>query len=324
MRSRARGVLLVFTLAWLPCACSAAGVEGLEARDPDSAPQTNTVRDVVASDYAARVDLLALGYADGSFEVRSPAPHHVLSRGKHARTILNVALSPDGRFLATADARGNVAISEIESGSYGVLPQLAQDDVKAVGLAWDATSKRLAIAAAGRVRVVEPESGASTEKSYRMRLSAAAFNPTVDELLVAGDNLSYLSLPGLELLRRAEAPSIGRAEHVGNVLDVRYSSDGRWLGVLTKNGVALLDLPAGTASFADLTDMAPVGLRFSGDGRLAVFGRGALYVGSVSTAEIRSGARRTSGTLWDVEFRQDGSLMLLGDKADAELASLLE
>lgn len=318
-------MLVVFALGWLPSACSSAGVEGLEARDPDSAPLTNPVRDVVASDYAARVDLLALGYADGRFEVRSPAPHHVLSRGKHAGTILNVALSPNGRFLATADARGDVAISEIASGSYGVLPKLTQGDLKAVGLAWDTTSKRLAIAAGSQVRVVEPESGASMEKSYRMRLSAAAFNPAVDELLVAGDELAHLSLPGLKLLRRTQPPSIGGGgEHEGNVLDVRFSRDGRWLGVLTRDGVALLDVPAGTASSADLTDMAPVGLRFGADGRLAVFGRGALYVGSASTAEIRGGIRRTSGTLWDVEFRQDGSLMLLGDEVDAELASLLE
>jgi WD40 repeat protein len=324
MRLRAPGVLVVFTLGWLLSGCSSAGVEGLEVRDPDSAPQTQAVRDVVASDYASRVDLLALGYADGRFEVRSPAPHHVLSRGKHASTILNVALSPDGRFLATADARGFVAISEIESGSYGLLPRLTDGDLKAVGLAWDGTSKRLAIAAAGHVRVVEPESGASTEKSYRMRTSAVAFNPAVDELLVAGKQLSYLSLPGLDLLRHADPPLIRRGEYEVNVLDVRFSSDGRWLGVLTKEGIALLDVPAGTTSSVDLTEMAPVGLRFAADGRLAVFGRGALYVGPASAAEILSGIRKTSGTLWDVEFRQDGSLMLLGDKPDAELASLLE
>jgi hypothetical protein len=317
--------LLVFSLGWSLPGCSSAGVEGLEARDPDSGPQTSAVRDVVASDYAAHVDLLALGYADGHFEVRSPAPHHVLSRGKHAGTILNVALSPNGRFLATADALGHVAISEIESGSYGVLPKLTDGDLKAVGLAWDGASKRLAIAAAGQVRVVEPESGASTEKSYHMRLSAAAFHPQSEELVVAGDNLSYLGLPKLELLRRADAPAFRRRQPPLDVLDVRFSSDGHWLGVLTKNGVALHDVAAGTAWSADLTDMAPVGLRFAADGRLAVFGRGAIYVGAAtSPGDIRSGTRKTAGTLWDVEFRQDGSLMLLGDELDAELASLLE
>jgi hypothetical protein len=70
--------------------------------------------------------------------------------------------------------------------------------------------------------------------------------------------------------------------------------------------------------------MSPVGLRFASDGRVAIFGRRALYVGPPSAADVPVGLRKTAGELWDVEFRQDGSLLFVGDAADAELASLSE
>jgi hypothetical protein len=94
---------------------------------------------------------------------------------------LNLALSPDGRFLASADTAGHIALSAVESGDYGVLPKLAHADdivvLQAVGLAWDARSKRLAIASRADVRVFEPESDASVERPLLETGSAVAFTP---------------------------------------------------------------------------------------------------------------------------------------------------
>jgi hypothetical protein len=40
--------------------------------------------------------------------------------------------------------------------------------------------------------------------------------------------------------------------------------------------------------------------------------------------DVAERARPTTGNLWDVQFRKDGSLLFFGDSADAELATLLE
>jgi hypothetical protein len=314
-------------LVWLLSACSSPAVEGLQARDPDAeTARPEAVRDVTASDYAARVDLLALGYADGHFEVRSPAPQHVLSRGKHEAPILNVALSPDGRLLASADANGNVAVSEIETGSYGILPKLphAQGKLSAVGLAWDAHGKRLVIAAGVDLRVIEPETGASQERSFPKPANAVVFTPDGKQLIVAGTQLSFLDASSLEPMRSSSPPGPAGGKNVSPVLNVRFSPDGQWLGVLYTDRVVLENQQQGTAQVASLAEMSAVGLRFAMDGRVAIFGRRALYVGPPSSADIPAGLRKTAGALWDVQFRQDGSLMFVGDTADAELASVLE
>jgi hypothetical protein len=130
-----------------------------------------------------------------------------------------------------------------------------------------------------------------------------------------------LSLPDLKEKRHITLP---RESGSDGALDVRYSADGRWLGVLLHAGVALVDLASGEVTSAFLVATPPEGIRFATDGRMAVFGRSSLYVGPITTNDLATATRKTGGQLWDVEFRQDGSLLFLGEGLDADLEANLE
>src|SRR5688572_27067328 len=93
--------------------CASGGVQALES--PAEQDSQAIAKPVTASDYSAHLDVLALGFKDGTFEVRSPAPRHVLGRGRHTAEVVNLALSRDGAKLATADALGKLALSAVES-----------------------------------------------------------------------------------------------------------------------------------------------------------------------------------------------------------------
>src|SRR5882724_10962615 len=111
-------------LGWLiwglgSCGCGGS-VQALtpadDAQEQQAASQAGKLENLWATDYSAHLDLLALGYTDGTFEMRCPAPGHVLSRGKHGATVVNLALSPDGQRLVSADKNGVIALSEVQSG----------------------------------------------------------------------------------------------------------------------------------------------------------------------------------------------------------------
>jgi WD40 repeat protein len=191
------------------------------------------------------------------------------------------------------------------------------------GLAWDSSGQRLAISAGLSVRVAQLAGGAVREAQTAGAGMALAFSPDGQELAVVGKWIEFLSLPELRQKRmRLTAPMVG--DDAPQVLDVRYAPDGRSLGVLFAGGVAFMDLQTHQLQATLLRELAPIGLRYAPDGRVAVFGRGALYIGPASLADLQTAARTTSGTLWDVEFRRDGSLLFLGDAGEADLQSLLE
>ena len=298
-----------------------------DAQEARAASATVQLEGLLASDYSPHLDVLALGYADGSFEVRCPAPQHVLSRGKHEAMVVNVALSPDGQRLVTADRNGIIALSEVQSGELELLPQAPGADVglrTPVGLAWDSAGKQLAIGSGQFVRVVRIDTGASQQATLSEGANAVAFSPDGAELAVGGERLTFLSLPELKEKRRFALPREDGRQNAPETLDLRYSRDGRWLGVLLQGGVALIELASGATQKAFASDLGPGGLRFANDGRLALFGRSSLYVGPISASDIQAGTRTTAGKLWDVEFRQDGSLLFLGEDLDADLEANLQ
>lgn len=281
-----------------------------------------------ASDYSAHLDLLALGYDDGSFEVRSPAPQHVLSRGRHGSAIVDVAVSFDGQRLATADRAGVLAVSETGSGELKMLPRAPSGEAglrRPIALAWDHAGKRLAVAAGRTVQVVEVDSGEVQQVELNLVGNALAFSTDDRELVVGGGRIWFLSLPDLKETRRLELP----AENGWNasrpqVLDLRFNADGSTLGALLNVGVALFDLRAHQVEATLLQDLKVVGLRFASDGRIAAFGRRAFYVGPPKAESLKQGLRKTNGTIWDVEFRRDDSLLFFGDGIDGDVEALLE
>lgn len=300
---------VVMVALWALGCGAGAGMEPLSAVEQRAAESDE--REPSASDYSAHVDVLALGYEDGTFEVRSPAPHHVISRGKHRAGVVNVALTRDGQRLVTADRAGTVAVSETSSGDWAQLEPLRAVSGP-VGLGWDAEGKRLAVGTQTEVRLVELASGAMKQVELGSSAHAVAFAPGDRELVVGGERVTFLSVPDLKETRRFSLPVPRGGEGPRQVLDLRFSPDGRTLGVLLKTGVVVLDVGTGRVDAALGLDLGMVGLRFASDGKLAAFGRSKLFVGDANGDAIRTGMRETRGRLWDVEFRQDDSLLVFG------------
>jgi hypothetical protein len=291
---------------------------------------------VTASDYSAHLDLLALGFDNGNFEVRSPAPHHVLSRGKHGARVVNLALSPDGAQLATVDQAGTLAVSRVGDGELRVLGErdsyarLASGlPGSVVGLAWAPSGRTLAVCAGSLIRLIELDGdggvGATRELHLKEDVFALTFSPDGSQLVVGGRRLHFLSTAALREDRELEVPADARnARHVRpvSISDLRFNADGTRLGVLLIGGVAFFDVASQTLEVSALRELNPVGLRFAPDGRVAVFGRRAVYVGEPAATKVAEAARATAEFVADVEFRKDGSLLLLGGTADEELAIL--
>lgn len=313
-------VLLSLTAFQLGCAASA--VQPLQATEGRSSGIA--VKELTASDYSASLDLLALGYRDGTIEVRTPAPHHLLMRGKHQSAIANLALSPDHTRLASLDRLGTLAVSVLETGELQVLsddgPQRAADGAM-MGLSWDGSGRRIATALSGRVRVVDLADESRLEVELEQPVAALTFTPDGKQLVVAGSRLEVLSLPGLKRVRSIEIP---RGPRAVRVTDVRYSPDGGVLGVLMLGGAAFVDVASDQLEVEHFSSFDPVGLRFGPDGRVLLFGRKALYVGPPSVKGVEAAAHQLNGGLAGVEFRKDGSLLFVGDAQDAELAALLD
>jgi WD40 repeat protein len=138
----------------------------VQALEAPADPQSKVVAShVTARDYSARLDLLSLGYDDGTFEVRTPAPHHVFSRGKHDSRIADVALSNDGTRLASIDAGGVVAISVVETGELTLVTNVGAELGHGArrGLSWDGSGNRLAIGSGRTLRLLDLRSGDSQQ-----------------------------------------------------------------------------------------------------------------------------------------------------------------
>jgi WD40 repeat protein len=319
---RPAGCLVIALLA----GCASGGVQGLS--EPETGAARAIVGQVTARDYAANVDVLALGYTDGSFEVRAPAPVHVLSRGRHEAHVLNLALSKDAARLATVAADGQVAISTLDDGSLRLLADLELQPTAGrspqVGLAWDASGQRLALSSGKLVRVVDIERCETREIQLKAPATALAFSPDGRQLVAGGKSLQFMSLPELRVERELSLPAPANGAQSPHVSEVRFSPNGRALGVLFDGGVAFLDVASQRLDAAELDEMKPVGLRYASDGRVAVFGRRALYLGPPDPSAMAGRSHATRGEIDDVEFRRDGSLLLVGDGIEAELATLLE
>jgi hypothetical protein len=145
------------------------------------------------------------------------------------------------------------------------------------------------------------------------------------ELAVGGKRVTIHSASDLRETRRLALPTEhGWQAERPNVLDLRYSPDGSKLGALLDVGVALFDVKTGQVEAALVKDLKAVGLRFASDGRVAVFARDALYIGPANAEQLKAGVHKIDGTLWDVEFRRDDSLLFLGDGINADEEALLQ
>jgi hypothetical protein len=154
------------------------------------------------------------------------------------------------------------------------------------------------------------------------QLSALSFTHDGKQLIVAGKRLHWLDTERLRPTRELALPTQPSSGRAFTVTDVRFSPDDKTLAVLLLGGLALIDVPSGHADVAELPNLDPVGVRFAPDGRLALFGRHAVYVGPGNPAQMASSAYPVKGELGDVQFRKDGSLMFFGSVEGSEPALL--
>jgi hypothetical protein len=175
------------------------------------------------------------------------------------------------------------------------------------------------------VRVVQVEGGELGQAQLDLDVNALAFSFDDRELVVGGTRISFLSLPDLKETRSIELPTEHgwSAEHP-HVLDLRFNADGSTLGAQLDVGVALFDARSNRVEAALMKDVKVVGLRFAGDGRIAVFARQALYVGPPRVENVTRDLHKTAGTFWDVEFRRDDSLLFFGKGIESDVEALLE
>jgi len=262
---------------------------------------------VTASDYDAAHDVVALGYGDGSFELRRDATKLQVC-GEHSKPISNLAFAPDGAVVATGDRGGRVALSHVDARVTEPLIELTSE---VLGLAFSPSGSLIALSAGPEVVLVDRLGARKALASLQGAVGAVTFSPDGRHLIAAGGRLTFLSVPELRVERSVSI----RGEGIGEAAvatDVRFSPDGHSLGVLLLSGAAILNLDNGQLATSGAGRLNPVGLRFAPDGRLAVFGRHGLYVGPAEPERIGSESSGTAGELADVEFRRDGSLLVVG------------
>jgi WD40 repeat protein len=262
---------------------------------------------VTASDYDAGHDTVALGYRDGSFELRRGATE-VFACGGHSVPISNVAFSPDGAVLASGDIVGRVALSHVEERKTEPLVELASE---IFGLAFSPSGSLIALSAGPEVMLIDRSGTRVARASLPEDVGAVTFSRDGKMLIAASRSITFLSVPNLRMERSVTLRPEGSRERGEPATDVRFSPNGRRLGVLLLGGVAVLDLDTWRLAIETAIGWDPVGLRFAPNGRMAVFGRDRLYVGPAEPDRLANESFAPSGELADVEFRRDGKLLFV-------------
>ncbi|HYQ46725.1 MAG TPA: WD40 repeat domain-containing protein [Polyangiaceae bacterium] len=291
-------------LALLCCTfgCGAADLEALGRAQ--CAPHAAT--EVTASDYDGAHGMVALGYGDGSFELRRGAAP-TLSCGAHRAGISNLVFSPDGAILATGDATGRIALSRVAERETVLLTDLASE---VRGLAFNPAGTLIAASEGAEVVLIDRSGNILARANLPGEVGAVTFTGNGTELIAAGGRLSFLSVPDLRVQRTVIIRKSSWHQPAAFATDVRLSADGRTVAVLLTDGAAFLDLQSERLTIAT-PGWRPLGLRFARDGRVALFARDRVYVGPADPEEFATKASGVTGALADVEFQRDGTVLFV-------------
>jgi WD40 repeat protein len=157
------------------------------------------------------------------------------ARLEHGAVVCSVAISPDGRSLATGTADGTVCLAELGTGRSRVIRRGLS--LPAWPLAFSHDGRYLAVAGSGSaVQVIDAESGEPRgEVAVEARPRAVAFEPGGPALRVAawrGD--------GHAVLRRWPCRSRRTVPSTGPALDLAFAHGGALMATGGKDGMLAL------------------------------------------------------------------------------------
>jgi len=222
----------------------------------------------------------------------------------HRGEVVALAVTPDGRTLATASRDGTARLWDLSAEDPGAEPRvLGGHGAPITAMALDPAGRRLATGAAdGSVRwwrvgagpAEAAEAGAIPE-AHRGGVTALAFDPSGRTLLSGGEDGA---VRGWDLDGRADAGPRPLGRHSDTVRDIAVSDDGRWLASVSEdNTAALVDLAGPAARRRVLAG-------HRGPVSRAVFVPGGRWL---ATASHDNTAR-----LWDLADPSAGPIVLCG------------
>ncbi len=148
----------------------------------------------------------------------------------HHDAILSIALSPDGRLLATGSYDQTIRIWDLETGTER--RTLTGHNGGVFGLSFRPDGKVLASASSDRtVKLWDVATGQrlDTLSQSLKELNAVAFSPDGKRLAAAGADNRIRVWDISASARETPPPVVSRFAHEGSILRLQFSSDGRWL-----------------------------------------------------------------------------------------------
>ena len=148
----------------------------------------------------------------------------------HHDAIFSLAVSPDGKTLATGSYDQKIMLWNIADGKE--LKTLSGHNGAVFGLSFRPDGKVLASASSDRtVKLWDPDSGArlDTLSQSLKELYAVAFSPDGKRLAAAGADNRVRIWEVSPTARETPPPLVSRFAHEGAILRLAFSSDGKWI-----------------------------------------------------------------------------------------------
>lgn len=216
----------------------------------------------------------------GTIHLAAPNTSSLLKVGAFSplpgKTLMSVAFSPDGQFLATADSTGKVVVQQSRSDQS---PPINQATV-----------------------TLEASSGAAHH------IQQLAFSPD-NRVLLGIENERTIQIWDV----RSGKPTQHLQGHQGTISEAQFSPDGRYVISASQDGTARIwDLASGQTTITLHHPTAIISAHFSPDGHRVVT---AGLDGTAKVFDPRTGALRVilaghRGAVLDAEFSPDGKMLV--------------